>query len=103
MGYLDDHWTTEIHQLGYEGFAASVRQLILEVPTPFALSISGRWGAGKTSMLRTLMRSLGGKPLAVRADLTDTEEPTPNASSFSSRRRSSSSSASRAAATAAGW
>jgi len=60
MQCLNDHWTYQVEQLGYETFALKTRQLILNADTPIAMTISGRWGAGKTSMLRTLMGSLGG-------------------------------------------
>ncbi|MBF0347899.1 MAG: hypothetical protein HQL81_09545 [Magnetococcales bacterium] len=56
--YFNDQWTCSIHQLGYDDFAIKARDLILSAPTPFAMTIGGRWGAGKTSMLRTLKESL---------------------------------------------
>ncbi|MBF0368507.1 MAG: hypothetical protein HQL52_03525 [Magnetococcales bacterium] len=74
MDYLNDHWTTEIEQLGYVPFAVKAQDLILNARTPFAFTIGGAWGSGKTSMLRTLMRSLGGKPLAVRSGSSPEEE-----------------------------
>ncbi|MBF0623353.1 MAG: hypothetical protein HQL82_00950 [Magnetococcales bacterium] len=59
--YLNDDWTNQVGQLGALKFAETARELILTAPTPFALAIGGRWGSGKTSMLRTLMRALGGQ------------------------------------------
>ncbi|MEO5377194.1 MAG: KAP family NTPase [Magnetococcus sp. DMHC-6] len=59
----NDEWTTAIELLGYENFALQTLNLITEADPPFTLTISGRWGAGKTSMLKTLMHCLGGNPL----------------------------------------
>jgi hypothetical protein len=36
--------------LGRSAFALAIRELLLGAKTPFAMSISGRWGAGKTSI-----------------------------------------------------
>lgn len=69
IGYLNDDWTIEIEKLGRTGFARSVRKLILGAQTPFAMSIGGRWGSGKTSMLRVLMAALGGIPVATQSSL----------------------------------
>lgn len=71
MQYLNDHWTQEIDVLGRDKFALAVRKLILSADTPFAMSISGRWGTGKTSMLRALMASLGGQPVASLSSLSE--------------------------------
>lgn len=69
MQYLNDHWTNEVHLLGRESFAKAARDLILHAETPFAMSIGGRWGMGKTSMLRVLMESLGGTPISTQSSL----------------------------------
>jgi len=75
MASLSDQWTNEIHLLGYEDFAAKVIGLIRATDTPFSIAINGRWGAGKTSLLRTMMQSLGGKGLsASEALFCHTEE-----------------------------
>jgi len=58
--YLNDQWTTEVHLLGRERYVESIHNLILTVNPPFSLSINGRWGSGKTSILRALLDKLGG-------------------------------------------
>lgn len=60
MTLLTDQWTCAINELGYEDFGVKLRDLILESQTPLSITIGGRWGAGKTSMLRAVMASLGG-------------------------------------------
>ncbi|WP_146066664.1 P-loop NTPase fold protein [Candidatus Venteria ishoeyi] len=49
--------------LGRTDFAKAIRQLLLGADTPFAMFINGRWGSGKTSMLRALMTAMGGIPV----------------------------------------
>ena len=59
MKYLNDEWTFAIDQIPAAlKFAQQARAVITEAPTPFALTIGGRWGSGKTSMLQALQRSL---------------------------------------------
>lgn len=58
--YLNDQWTTEVKALGRTNFVNTIHTLIQKVDPPFALSINGRWGAGKTSVLRALMENLDG-------------------------------------------
>lgn len=75
--YLNDHWTNEIQLLNREPFALAVRDLIMHADTPFAMSIGGRWGSGKTSMLRTLMEMLGGIPVSTQGSLLELEKDRP--------------------------
>lgn len=63
IDYRNDQYTTQIDDLGFDEFALQALELIVGAETPFALALSGRWGSGKTSMLRTLMHVLKGKPL----------------------------------------
>jgi hypothetical protein len=62
MKLLNDHWTYKIEALGYGSFAAQLCKVLLKANMPTAITISGRWGAGKTSMLRYVMSALGGEP-----------------------------------------
>jgi len=41
-----------------------VAQLALEVPAPFTIGVIGKWGAGKTSILRRAFATLGGMLLS---------------------------------------
>ncbi len=63
MAYLNDEYTLDINTLGYKSQADVIRDVILNAQTPFTVGISGRWGSGKTSMMKYLMASLGGVPL----------------------------------------
>lgn len=62
MKLLNDDWTYKIENLGYTPFAERLCNLLLNAQMPSAITIGGRWGAGKTSMLRFIMQSLGGEP-----------------------------------------
>ena len=61
--WKNDEWTLEITHLGYENFAKNIRLMILECEPPFSIGVYGKWGSGKTSIMRYLMASLNGKPL----------------------------------------
>lgn len=48
------------------GIAASgdlVAQLALQADTPFTIGVTGKWGSGKTSILRRAFATLKGHPL----------------------------------------
>ncbi|MBF0555237.1 MAG: hypothetical protein HQK96_11890 [Nitrospirae bacterium] len=59
--YFSDEYTVEIEDLGYLEQANKIRDMIINCETPFVIGISGRWGSGKTSLMKYLMASLGGK------------------------------------------
>lgn len=69
MKLLTDHWTYKIDGLGYQEFAKNLCHLLINANMPAAITIGGRWGAGKTSMLCYLMRALGGDPLTCLSTL----------------------------------
>jgi len=48
-----------------------IRELILDAPTPFSIGVSGRWGSGKTSVMKYLMASLDGKPITHRLNFKE--------------------------------
>ncbi|MBF0138416.1 MAG: hypothetical protein HQL65_19465 [Magnetococcales bacterium] len=75
--FQNDQWTTAVHLLGYDGFARQAIDIIRKATPPFAMTIGGRWGAGKTSMLRTLMRALGGKELVAQGTVFSIRETWP--------------------------
>lgn len=66
MKFSNDEFTLEIDALGYKNLADRVREMIMEADTPFSIGISGRWGSGKTSLMKYIMASLGGEPLKHR-------------------------------------
>jgi hypothetical protein len=69
-----DRWTV-VDELGYNVYADALADFILnpETPTPFAISIKGEWGMGKTSLMRMLRKRID--PLS-----PDGEDPIPGAS-----------------------
>lgn len=71
MQFNNDEATLSIDDLGYQKQARTIRNLILNAETPFSIGISGRWGSGKTSMMRHLMASIGGKPLKYQLNFKD--------------------------------
>jgi hypothetical protein len=61
--YVNDAFTLE------DGFGTTVAgdqvaRMALEVETPFTLGVTGKWGSGKTSVLRRAFVTLGGNPVA---------------------------------------
>ena len=62
MNFHNDEYTLNIDELGHEKQVENIRELILEAETPFSIGVSGRWGSGKTSVMKHLLASLGGKP-----------------------------------------
>jgi ABC-type Mn2+/Zn2+ transport system ATPase subunit len=66
MFFNNDEYSCDIDQLGYEKQAKTLRNLIVNCETPYAIGISGRWGSGKTSMMKYIMASLGGQPMQHR-------------------------------------
>jgi len=70
----NDHWTLDLEKLGMEGAGDKLVQLILRCRPPYAICVQGKWGAGKTSLMRYAMCHLGGKPLGTT--LRTAEKPT---------------------------
>jgi hypothetical protein len=46
-----------------------VARMALEVTTPFTLGVTGKWGSGKTSILRRAFATLGGNPVELAVPL----------------------------------
>ncbi len=61
--YINDQW---VHQdgLGLGRAGDSVARMALEVSPPFTIGVTGKWGCGKTSVMRSAFATLGGKPLS---------------------------------------
>lgn len=64
--FYNDEYTLDIDDLGYKKQADTIRKIILNCQTPYTLGISGKWGSGKTSLMKYIMASLGGEPLKYR-------------------------------------
>ncbi|MEM1205973.1 MAG: P-loop NTPase fold protein [Acidobacteriota bacterium] len=70
----NDHWTLDLERLGMEGAGDELARRVLTCRPPFAICVQGKWGSGKTSLMRYAMALLGGQPLA--ATLATSKEPT---------------------------
>ena len=70
----NDHWTLDLEKLGMDGAGDKLAKLILRCRPPYAICVQGKWGAGKTSLMRYAMARLGGKPLGTT--LRTAEKPT---------------------------
>jgi len=70
----NDHWTLDLEKLGMDVAGDKLAQLVLRCRPPYAICVQGKWGAGKTSLMRYAMARLGGKPLGTT--LRTAEKPT---------------------------
>ena len=61
--YLNDHWTLA-DGLGFGATAEQLARVALKAQPPFTVALTGKWGAGKTSVLRQAFATLGGEPIA---------------------------------------
>ncbi len=64
--YRNDRWTLD-DELGFGVAGDTVASMVLETEPPFTLGVAGKWGSGKTSVLRRAFVTLGGQ--AIRQDL----------------------------------
>ena len=60
--YLNDHWTLD-DGLGFGDTAEQLARVALQAQPPFTVALTGKWGAGKTSVLRQAFATLGGEPI----------------------------------------
>lgn len=67
----NDHWTLDIEKLGMSATGNKLARLIVGCRPPFAICVQGKWGAGKTSLMRYAMAQLGGKPLGMTLKTAD--------------------------------
>lgn len=59
----NDHWTLELESLGMAEAGDELARLLLTCRPPYAVCVQGKWGSGKTSLMRYAMARLGGEPL----------------------------------------
>ena len=71
MNFLNDEYTLDIEVLADKKQIDKIRDLILRAHTPFSIGISGRWGSGKSSIMKYLMASLNGKPVKHQLNFQD--------------------------------
>jgi len=71
--YRNDLWTLDDgFSLGRAG--DQVARMALEVEPPFTLGVTGKWGAGKTSVMRRAFATLGGQPIRQERALAEPGE-----------------------------
>lgn len=73
--YFNDQWTLD-DQLGIAGTGDLLARLVLQTTPPFSVRVNGKWGSGKTSVLRRAFATLGGKPMRQSMALGIGEEDT---------------------------
>src|SRR5215475_3127228 len=53
---------TDLDFLNFTGVADTVAEIIVQAqPSPISIGVSGAWGVGKSSMIKLIRRSLGGR------------------------------------------
>ena len=68
--YRNDTWTLDdVFGIGRVG--DQVARMALEVEPPFTIGVTGKWGSGKTSVMRRAFVTLGGKPIEQALMLSD--------------------------------
>ena len=60
--YKNDTWTIS-DELGLDSASDNLAKMCMEVQPPFSIAITGKWGSGKTSIMRRAFATLGGQPL----------------------------------------
>jgi len=60
--YRNDTWSLE-DGFGLGRAGDQVARMALEVDPPFTIGVTGKWGSGKTSVMRRAFVTLGGRPL----------------------------------------
>jgi hypothetical protein len=68
--YLNDQWTLG-DDLGIAGTGDLLARMVLELQLPFSVRVTGKWGSGKTSVLRRAFATLGGQPIQQTVPLSD--------------------------------
>lgn len=60
--YRNDVWSLD-DDFGLGAAGDQVARMALEVDPPFTVGVTGKWGCGKTSVMRRAFATLGGKPI----------------------------------------
>lgn len=71
--FTNDQWTLDLRGLGFEPSAQQLAQMTLLCQPPYAVCVSGRWGSGKTSIMRYAMTYLGGSMPSIRLPYQEDE------------------------------
>ncbi|MCK9630034.1 MAG: P-loop NTPase fold protein [Methanoregula sp.] len=61
---FNDNAIDNATSFNFDSYVESIKKIILhpENTTPFSISINGKWGSGKTSLMKTLRRELNSNP-----------------------------------------
>ena len=61
---FNDNAIDNATSFNFDSYVKSIKKIILhpENTTPFSISINGKWGSGKTSLMKTLRRELNSNP-----------------------------------------
>lgn len=68
--YLNDQYTLE-DSLEIAATGDALAKMVLQAQPPFSVRVTGKWGSGKTSVLRRAFFVLGGKPIQQAVPLSD--------------------------------
>ncbi|WP_295448321.1 P-loop NTPase fold protein [uncultured Thiodictyon sp.] len=60
--YRNDAWSLA-DDFGLGAAGDQVARMALEVDPPFTIGVTGKWGSGKTSVMRRAFVTLGGQPI----------------------------------------
>ncbi|PZN77353.1 MAG: hypothetical protein DM484_14905 [Candidatus Methylumidiphilus alinenensis] len=63
QGYINDQWVLG-DSMGMGRAGDALARMALEVSPPFTIGVTGKWGSGKTSVLRRAFATLGGLPIS---------------------------------------
>lgn len=63
---MNDRWTLDLRELGYDREAEILAHMLLLAEPPFVTALTGPGGSGKTSVLRYVMTLLGGSVTRVQ-------------------------------------
>ena len=61
--YLNDDWNIS-DDLGMGKAGDGLAKMALQVTAPFTIAVTGKWGSGKTSVMRRAFATLGGHPIS---------------------------------------
>jgi KAP family P-loop domain len=68
----NDYWTLDLERLGMQAAGEGLARLILTCQPPYAVCVQGKWGSGKTSLMRYAMARVGGEQLGTAVKTVNT-------------------------------
>ena len=71
--YQNDQWNIS-DDLGMGQAGDGLAKMALEVSAPFSIAVTGKWGSGKTSVMRRAFATLGGHPISQTMPLHQDEK-----------------------------